>query len=159
MTHLALAIFYLQPTMSANDFSRTGQSVVGTLAFWPLDVAAFCFHVLTCAKGGPDSSGFQRDFFLLAQASRLGDRSSPCWLGLFASVECGSFGCPVGLKFSVFQPSPASKFIQGYLGAVISAVSIAVSTVPDSPHFLSVLLLFGCPTRILSQTCLRVRPV
>lgn len=27
----------------------------------------------------------------------------------------------------VFQPSPASKFIQGYLGAVISAVSIAVS--------------------------------
>uniref|UniRef100_I3M077 Sideroflexin 5 n=1 Tax=Ictidomys tridecemlineatus TaxID=43179 RepID=I3M077_ICTTR len=26
----------------------------------------------------------------------------------------------------VFQPSPASKFIQGYLGAVISAVSIAV---------------------------------
>lgn len=29
-------------------------------------------------------------------------------------------------SLSVFQPLPASKFIQGYLGAVISAVSIAV---------------------------------
>lgn len=33
----------------------------------------------------------------------------------------------------VFQPSPASKFIQGYLGAVISAVSIAVSNSYPAP--------------------------
>lgn len=122
---------------------------MGPLAPWPLDIAAFCFHVLTCAEGDPDSSGFQRHLFLLVQASGLGDRSAPCWLGLFASIECGIFGRSVGLKFSVFQPSPASKFIQGYLGAVISAVSIAVSTAPVSPHFLSILLLFGCPTQQL----------
>lgn len=30
-------------------------------------------------------------------------------------------------SFVLFQPTPASKFLQGYVGAVGSAVSIAVS--------------------------------
>lgn len=47
----------------------------------------------------------------------------------------------------VFQPSPASKFIQGYLGAVISAVSIAVSKPPNPPTPAS-----------QARPCLRVRP-
>lgn len=48
---------------------------------------------------------------------------------------------------SAFQPSPASKFIQGYLGAVISAVSIAVSnSVPTS---------VSCSS---GQTCLKSGP-
>lgn len=67
-------------------------------------------------------------------------------MSLVAEAICkdGSFGHPGVLKFCIFQPSPASKFIQGYLGAVISAVSIAVS----SSH----LLLCGCAPSTSGQT-------
>lgn len=55
---------------------------------------------------------------------------------LAGTLGKGKVWAPSGpeLLSLAFQPSPASKFIQGYLGAVISAVSIAVSKPPPAPH-------------------------
>lgn len=67
---------------------------------------------------------------------------------LAGTLGRGKVWAPSGpeLLSVVFQPSPASKFIQGYLGAVISAVSIAVSKPPP-------------PTPASrDRPCLRVRP-
>ena len=79
-------------------------------------------------------------------------------MSLVAEAVCkgGSFGHPGVLKFCIFQPSPASKFIQGYLGAVISAVSIAVSSphpAPSTPPCCSA----AVPPASRARPCLRVR--
>ena len=79
-------------------------------------------------------------------------------MALVAGAICkgGSFGHPGVLKFCIFQPSPASKFIQGYLGAVISAVSIAVSNPhppPSTPPCCSV----ADPPASRARPCLQVR--
>lgn len=72
-----------------------------------------------------------------------------------AICKDGSFGHPGVLKFCIFQPSPASKFIQGYLGAVISAVSIAVSSSHPPPS--ATCCSVAVPPASQARHCLGVR--
>lgn len=100
--------FHLQPAMSAQIFLEQGRSDT---------CPCFVCCASKVAEGGLGSFSFPGGVLLEGQGRPL------------------SFVYSVCLPFclSVFQPSPASKFIQGYLGAVISAVSIAVSSSYPAP--------------------------